>query len=145
MRIGLSNLQKRVMINEARLKKTAKKILGYLGRNNNIELSIVLVDNRRMFLLNKKFRKINKSTDVLAFSMKEGEDSDINPALLGDVIISVDAARRCAKQFEITEDEEICRYLTHGILHLLGYDDQKMHERKVMKEKEEEILKYLLG
>ena len=140
----MTNLQKKIAIDEAKLKRVARKILSFLGKDK-VELSIVLTDDRKICLLNRKFRKINRPTDVLAFCMREGEDSEINSALLGDIVISVETAKRYAKGARVTKEEEIYRYLTHGILHLLGYDDQIMRERKVMKEKEEEILKYLLG
>ena len=120
----------------------AREILKHQGRND-AELSIVLADDSKMRLLNRKFRKIDRSTDVLAFSMGEGEDSEINPALLGDVVISLETAERCAKQLNTAKEKEVYRYLTHGILHLLGYDHQRKHERKTMKAKEEEILKIL--
>lgn len=142
MKVRLTNLQTKIGIDEAKFKSAAKKILDHQGANN-AELSILLTDDRRMRRLNKKFRKIDRATDVLAFSQREGEGLEINPLLLGDVVISVETARRRAKRLKITEKEEIYRYLTHGILHLLGYDDQKKFKRKVMQEREENILKYL--
>ena len=93
--------------------------------------------------LNRKFRGVNNTTDVLAFSMREGAYSEVNPDLLGDVVICVDAARRYASQHGSTILKEINLYLIHGILHLLGYDDQDAKNRRIMRQKEKEILKKL--
>lgn len=142
MKVQLTNLQAKIRIDEVKLKRTARKILNYQSVND-AELSILLTDDRRMRPLNKKFRRIDKSTDVLAFSMREGEDLEINPLLLGDVVISVETARRRAKQLNTTEKEEIYRYLIHGILHLLGYDHDGRLNQRVMKEREKNILEYL--
>lgn len=142
MKVRLIDLQKKISLNKTKLKGMTRKILKYQGRND-VELSIVLADDSKMRLLNRKFRKIDRSTDVLAFSMGEGEDSEINPALLGDVVVSLEAAERCAKRLNIAKEKEIERYLTHGILHLLGYDHQRKRERKAMREREEEILEIL--
>lgn len=142
MKVQLTNLQTKIEIDEAKFKRTAKKILNYQGVNN-AELSILLTDDRGIRWLNKKFRKIDRSTDVLAFSQREGEDFEINPLLLGDVVISVETAQRRAQQLKITEKEESYRYLIHGILHLLGYEHRGRFRQKSMEEREDNILKHL--
>jgi rRNA maturation RNase YbeY len=88
------------------------------------ELSVLLVDDAGMQALNAAYRKKDRSTDVLAFSMREGVPTP-ESNLLGDVVISVDTAARQAAERGVSVAAEIRTLLTHGILHLLGYD----HER----------------
>jgi len=78
--------------------------------------------------LNRRYRKSDRGTDVLAFET-------------GDIIISIDAAHRQAKGFGSTPSRELKLYLIHGILHLLGYDDEKgLAQRKRMTKRQEELL-----
>ncbi|MDX9820991.1 MAG: rRNA maturation RNase YbeY, partial [Syntrophales bacterium] len=74
---------------------------------------------------NRKYLARDSATNVISFSMREGEFSDVNPSLLGDIVISVDTALRDAEREGISLEDELDYLLIHGILHLLGYD----HER----------------
>jgi rRNA maturation RNase YbeY len=105
-----------------KLKATALAILR-LVREEEAELSIALVGDAEMQKLNADYRQKNYPTDVLSFPVDE--NLSIKPRLLGDVIISVDKARRQAKERGKTLDQEMTTLLIHGVLHLLGYD----HER----------------
>lgn len=89
------------------------------------ELSLLFVDDREIQELNRRFLNRDKPTNVLAFSMREGEFAALHPHLLGDVVISVETSRRQSKRARLTEMEMIGLLLIHGILHLLGYE----HER----------------
>ncbi len=100
------------------------------------ELSIVLCDDATIHHLNKTYRGVDRPTDVLAFPMHEGEMSEINHHVLGDVIISVPTAARQAKErapSRITY-EEVRFLLAHGLLHLLGHDHQTRREEEAMNE-----------
>ena len=93
--------------------------------------------------LNKKYRGKDKSTDVLSFSMREGETFPSNEKEnLGDIVISLDYARRQAKEFEVSLEDEIRRLLVHGCLHLLGYEHEGVDEEvaKEMFDLQEKIL-----
>ncbi|MEK7868147.1 MAG: rRNA maturation RNase YbeY, partial [Candidatus Omnitrophota bacterium] len=83
------------------------------------------------------------ATDVLAFPMRDSRR--LSGSILGDVVISVETAKREAKKRKKDFQEEFDLYFVHGILHLLGYDDEKPRARKKMKEKEREIIKLLKG
>lgn len=89
------------------------------------ELSIALVGDAEMHRLNATYRRVDRPTDVLAFPMSESSEDGPHPRLLGDVVISLDTAARQAAQRGVGLAEEVRVLLTHGILHLLGYD----HER----------------
>ena len=81
-------------------------------------INLVLMSDREIKKLNRKFRKKNKATDVLAFPM--GEEG-----ILGDIAISVETAKRNAKHFGISYRHELKRLVVHGVLHLLGYKHGK--------------------
>jgi probable rRNA maturation factor len=89
------------------------------------ELSVVLVGDDEMQALNARYRAIDRPTDVLAFSQREGEGGTLGADLLGDVVISLDTAARQAARRGVELHDEIRVLLAHGLLHLLGYD----HER----------------
>jgi len=108
------------------------------------ELSILLVDDKEMRNINREYRNVDRPTDVIAFAMREGEFSDVNREILGDVIISVDTAVRQALERGVTVMEEVTFLLVHGTLHLLGYDHEvNMEEKLKMEKKEDEIRSFL--
>lgn len=114
-----------------------------MGFNDDEELSILLVDDEKMAELNEEYRGKKGPTNVLSFSMREGEFGDISP-LLGDVVISVETAAREAESASITFDERFSQLLVHGILHLTGYDhEQSSEEAELMEEKSLELLRLI--
>ncbi len=124
------------------IKRLTVKILSLLKeKNSNVDL--VFVNDKDMRALNLKYRKIDRPTDCLAFPMREGKDSQLNPQLLGDVVISVDAAKRNAKSFGTDIKDETTLYIIHGILHLLGFNDTDRKQRTRMRNLEENILRRL--
>ncbi|GAJ00759.1 unnamed protein product, partial [marine sediment metagenome] len=90
----------------------------------NKEISLLFVDDDGIREINKEYLKRNHPTNVIAFSMTEGEFGDVNPDVLGDIIISVETALRDAKNTEIEFEEELDYLMIHGILHLLGFDHE---------------------
>jgi len=93
-----------------------------------------------MASLNRTHRGVEGPTDVLAFSLREGPLSHLTPELLGDVVISVDSARRQGRQAGIGLRAELALLLVHGILHLLGYDHAGGAERRRMWRKQRAVL-----
>ncbi|WP_293445810.1 rRNA maturation RNase YbeY [Persephonella sp.] len=104
------------------VKQIAQKILKEL-QLDNVELSITLTDNETIRQINKQWRKKDKPTDVLSFPIDE-KPPGYRYKILGDVVISLPFAKRQAEEIGISYEEEIIRLLTHGILHLLGYDHE---------------------
>jgi probable rRNA maturation factor len=102
------------------------------------ELSVVVTDDREIRELNKVFRHRDRPTDVLAFAMREGEPLGAAAAasgsreMLGDVVVSVETARRQARQRRRPLDAEMRMLLAHGVLHLVGYDHRSTREESVM-------------
>lgn len=104
-------------------------------QKQDAELSVLLCDDARIHQLNLEYRTIDRPTDVLAFAMDEGVPMPLAPGqkpVLGDVVISLDTARRQAESHDRTIAEEVVFLLAHGILHLLGYDHRDAQETRVM-------------
>lgn len=106
------------------LRRLARAALGELGEHGS-ELSIAVVGDTAMQRLNRDYRRKDRTTDVLAFALREGEGTAVQePGLLGDVVISVPTAERQALEHGHSLDHELCELLVHGVLHLLGYDHE---------------------
>lgn len=113
-------------------------------QSGNAELSILLVDDEEMTGINTEYRGKNRPTDVIAFAMGEGEFGGLNSNILGDVVISLDTAKKQAMEGNIEVMDEVMFLLIHGILHLHGYDHEKDEaERLIMEGKEKELLEAL--
>jgi rRNA maturation RNase YbeY len=93
-----------------------------LACSEEAELSVLIVADPEMALLNQRYLGREGPTNVLAFPMDPGDSGGPGPVLLGDVVVSLDTARREAAQNGLDPDEHLMRLLIHGILHLLGYD-----------------------
>ncbi|MBW2375729.1 MAG: rRNA maturation RNase YbeY [Deltaproteobacteria bacterium] len=104
------------------------------------ELSILLCDDGTIRKLNRRYRKKNKATDVLAFPMQEGSGPAAQPGLLGDVVISLPTATRQAAEHDRPIIQEVTFLLAHGLLHLLGYDHANRREEQDMKARTEGLL-----
>ncbi len=142
-KIAVENRHRQIKIDKKKIKGTAGAILASLGCTS-VELSILFMDDEGIRELNRDYRKKDKPTDVLSFPMREGEFSDLNPGLLGDVVISLDTASMQAEENGKTMEEEVTFLLTHGILHLLGFDHEASPaEARLMRAKEKEILSLL--
>jgi probable rRNA maturation factor len=125
----------------ADLKEIAASILTAVEQSQ-AELSVALVGDQEMRPLNAKYRKKNKTTDVLSFSADPGMTS--KGGLLGDVIISVEQAKRQAKERNHSLKKEMVTLLIHGILHLLGYDHERsQRQAKIMATLEQKLLGHL--
>ena len=98
-----------------------------------------------MRILNRDYLHKDRPTNVISFSMQEGEFASINPDMLGDIVISADTAAREAAEGGISFGERLVFLLLHGILHLTGYDHERSGEQEArrMEAKEQEILRRL--
>lgn len=124
----------------ARLRTRARRMLHALGRLDD-ELSIALVDDAIIQELNASYRGKDHPTDVLSFAMNEGQFGDLNPGILGDVVISVPTARRQAKRSKRDEFDEVTFLLAHGVLHLLGFDHDSDEDHRTMVRETRRLMK----
>ena len=123
MKISIQNRQKRILLNLKKVRGATQKILTELGFLD-AELSVVLVDDARIRDLNRRYLHRDKPTNVLAFPMREGEFSTLHPNLLGDLVISVETAKRQSDRFGLNKTEMVILLMVHGVLHLIGYEHE---------------------
>ena len=136
-----------VQFRRERVKGLAQAMLAYVG-SSAAELSVTFIGDRRMRRLNRHFRRKDRTTDVLAFAMREAAAPRWvrrSRCLLGDVVISVPTAMRQAKEGRRTLDHELVVLMIHGILHLCGYDHERSDvEARRMQQKEIAVLRSLM-
>lgn len=133
----------RIKVSEKALRKIAAKILKDLGFKKAV-LSILLVGSSKMRILNRRYLRHARTTDVLAFSelelpvrnfSREGLD------FLGDIALCLSTIRAQADEYGHSFEEELHYCLCHGILHLLGYKDKNRLSSENMHRKQEQILR----
>lgn len=143
MEVLIKNQQKIAKIHRRRIREIIKNIIQYLKVDEKTEISILFTDDKFIKSLNKKYRGINKSTDVLTFNLEEGDlkfpEVDKNK-LLGDIVVSIETAQRQANNLNHNLEKELMILLIHGLLHLIGYDHEEDRDNKIMQVKENEIL-----
>lgn len=148
MAVLVSNLdeERPLPANIARVaEKAAAAVLAMENCDPAAEVSIVFVDDEYIQRLNREYRGVDAPTDVLSFALNEGEPmpEDEGEQLLGDVVISLPTAERQAVEYGHSLEREVAFLTVHGVLHLLGYDHQTEEERRLMREKEEAVLRSL--
>lgn len=119
-----------------------EQALKTLGIEDDVEVSCVLVDDERIHEINKEYRHIDRSTDVISFAMEDNDQFYVEgmPRTLGDIFISVDHAKKQAEEYGHSLRREMCFLFTHGILHLLGYDHMTDEQEKEMFGLQDQIL-----
>lgn len=129
-------------VDAERVAAVANLVLTSEGRSDT-RLSVTLVDDAHIAELHQQYMGIPGPTDVLAFPLED--DVPVPEPILGDVIVSVDTAAREAKERGLPQEEELLRYVVHGTLHLLGYDDHEEEDRQRMHARQEALLSQFLS
>ncbi len=101
----------------------AQRILTELGLLE-AEISLLFVDDLQIQALNRRYLQRDKPTNILAFPMRKGEFSTLHVQLLGDLVISVETAKRQMNRFGLDEMGMIILLMVHGVLHLIGYEHE---------------------
>ena len=117
-------------------------MLRELGASGS-ELSLTLCDDSTIAELNQRYRGKQGPTDVLSFSLLEGEHAERRGALLGDVVVSLETAEVQARRGRRSLDDEVLRLLIHGTLHLLGHDHEAPDEARRMRAEERRLWRAL--
>jgi probable rRNA maturation factor len=136
MPAAIENRQHRVAIDIVRLRRAAARALRAVGRPAGV-VHIAVVDDAEIRGVNARYRGITRRTDVLAFPLEAPEAST---PLVGQLVISADAARRQARRLAVPLALELDLLVTHGTLHLVGYDDRDPVEADLMHRRERDIL-----
>ncbi|MGI5877418.1 MAG: rRNA maturation RNase YbeY [Christensenellales bacterium] len=154
MTIRIDNEQERVEVHpgtEAMLENAVRTALARTGAGD-LQVSVLLVDDEAIRDMNREYRGMDRSTDVLSFPMLsylDGEyddqlvfdtDPETGEVLLGDVVISIETAVRQADEYGHSIERELAYLAVHGVLHLRGYDHENESDRRGMRAAEEEIL-----
>ncbi len=130
------------LVNEEEIREYVEKVLEKeYDSKAPVYVSLLFTGNDEIQVINREYRDKDQPTDVISFAYHETEDFDIGPYdTLGDIVISLERVVEQAKEYNHSPKRELFYVLTHGILHLLGYDHIEEEERKEMRAKEEEIL-----
>ena len=144
MNLVILNRQRAKRINTRWLRQMLAALLAEL-RIDEAELGITLVNAKEMSRINWDFLKHSGSTDVITFDHSNpGRRRKHAPKVLhGELFICVEEAIQQAEEFETQWESELVRYVVHGVLHLLGYDDLKPEWRRRMKREENRRLRWL--
>ena len=132
MKIQIENNQNKIKIQRRKIRSTVVKLLKIMDLANN-ELSITFVDDNAIKQLNLRYLQRDNPTNVLSFSLQEGEYGNINPHILGDIVISTETAQRDAIKGELSLSEEIDFLIIHGLLHLLGFNHENTTKAQTTK------------
>ncbi len=143
MEIIIDNSQDKVNIDESineLLERVVLECLKLEGRDTSYEVSITFVDDEEIRELNKEYRDVDKSTDVLSFPLDEDEFDIPGDTLLGDIVISAETAKRQSEEYGHSLEREIAYLTAHSMFHLMGYDHMNDAEKKVMRDKEKKVM-----
>ena len=137
---------------EGIVEKVLKKCFEEEGLiDSKLIMTITFTTPEEIRKINKKYRKIDRATDVLSFPMFEKAELDekiknkdfLYEDVLGDVIISIDKVKEQAEEYGHSFERELSYMLVHGFYHLMGYDHIEEEDKKIMRPKEEKVLEQL--
>jgi probable rRNA maturation factor len=139
--IDISNRQRKVSVDRGQLEAVARAALAAEG-TKAAELSVVVIDDRRIATVHGEWLNDPMPTDVITFDLGMSGD----PTLRGDIVVSAETAAREARRLARgrqgwTPHHELAYYLVHGILHLTGYDDRTADDRRRMRVRERAVMK----
>lgn len=132
MKIQIENKQTKIKIERRKIRSTVLKLLKIMDCANK-ELSISFVDDNTIKQLNNHYLQRDHSTNVLSFSLQEGEYGNVNPHILGDIVVSTETAQRDAAKGDLSLSEEIDFLIIHGLLHLLGFSHKNTTKAQTTK------------
>jgi probable rRNA maturation factor len=136
MPVLVDNRQRKVRLSSAHVRRVAERALAALGREAGT-VEITVVDDAEIRRLNGRFRGVHRRTDVLAFPLETPEAA---AGLVGQIVLSAEAAARQAARLDVSRAQELALLVTHGVLHLVGYDDRDPAEAGLMHRRERAIL-----
>ena len=132
------------------IREAVETTLDFEDFQNHCEVSVTFTDNEGIHELNKKFREVDKPTDVLSFPLFDFEGETDEPPVdeimsnLGDIVISLERAKEQAEEYGHSFEREVAFLCVHSMLHLLGYDHETSEEDEVeMRSKQTEIMRIM--
>ncbi|HHV26260.1 MAG TPA: rRNA maturation RNase YbeY [Tissierellia bacterium] len=145
MEVYIDNRQDEITIDDELIElmeKVMKECLALEEKGFDTEISVSFVNNKEIQELNREYRNVDSSTDVLSFPMTD-DFSLIHIPILGDIVISLEKALSQAEEYGHSFNREVAYLTAHSMFHLLGYDHMKEDEKQVMRKKEKQVMKSL--
>ena len=150
LRIYFSNEQDKIKVTYAvkiLIRSAITQTLALENFDRNTQVSVTFVDNEGIHEINRKFRNIDRPTDVLSFPLLGDDDlpdDKLFSVPLGDIVLSLERAKEQAEEFGHPFEREVAFLTAHSVLHLLGYDHETGEEdEKIMRKKQNEIMEAL--
>jgi probable rRNA maturation factor len=136
------------LVDKGWLRWAVKLTLAQSGTTSDIELSLVIAGDDTVHELNKNYRGVDRTTDVIAFALSQANGKEADRFVmppddsihLGEVIVSYPQAKRQANEHYHSIEHELALLVTHGVLHLLGYDHELPEDKKEMRALEAKVL-----
>jgi len=131
--------------------KTIKKIIvktlecAQWESDDPYEVSILFVDRDEIRQINRDYRSIDRATDVISFSYREGEGAEFAGMMLGDLAICPEVVEKHSHTYGTVFEVEMNFVIVHGVLHLLGFDHAKKTKREKMREMEDKVMRELFN
>jgi len=145
--MNMINIESKYDFPSSLFERAAQAALKHQKESLDVNLSIVLTDNRRMRRLNRDYLGIDAPTDVLSFPASETDGSEIDPETgaryIGDIVVSVPYASKGAARAGHAVEAELQLLVVHGVLHLLGHDHAEPKDKAKMWKAQAEILESL--
>lgn len=130
-RVHVADRQRRIAIPRTRVRTLVRRALA--GVKIPGDVSVVFVNDAKMRALNRDFHGVDRTTDVLSFPLADG-------GLLAEIVVCTDRAAVEARRRGLPVERELLLYVVHGALHIAGYDDHAVADRRRMRERESEVL-----
>lgn len=137
--------QDEIPLKDLTIKKTISKTLELSSwvSSKPYEVSVLFVDRDEIRQINKDYRNIDRATDVISFSYREGEGAEFAGMMLGDLAICPEVVKKHSLAYGTLFEVEMSFVIVHGVLHLLGFDHTKKTDREKMREMEDKVMKEL--
>ena len=130
----INDYGKKIIYNEKNICNIIDQI--FLDQNSSFDkISIILSDKKLLNKLKEKYFKLDQYTDVIVFNLE-----DMNCLIDGEIYISIDDVQENAKEYNQIFDNEFKRVLCHGVLHLLGFEDNSVNKKNIMKKLEDKYI-----
>jgi probable rRNA maturation factor len=133
--IHITNRQKALPIDRRRVRRVVEAVLRD-AEITHAQIGVAFVNDRAIAALHQRFLDDPEPTDVLSFVLERSEER-----LEGEVVVSAETARTCAGKYKSTAEDELLRYVIHGMLHLVGCDDATPRQRAIMRGRERRYLR----
>lgn len=136
---------------EVLIRKVVQAVLENEMVKHDVDVYVTLTNNEEIHKINKEYRNVDRPTDVLSFPMYEreeienlkGDNLSVQEEILGDIIVSIEKVKEQAEEYGHSFERELAYLITHGCLHLLGYDHMIDEEKEIMRKHEELVLEKL--